>query len=88
MVPAPSLSRTARRRRLDDVPAPIVAKSRCLLWRRADAEAWAASRQRGAVEPPTNPRHFRDKMSATRIVLSSWSFAVGVEGLEPPTSSL
>jgi hypothetical protein len=40
MVPAPSLSRPPLAAgRLDDVPAPIVAKSRCLLWRRSDVQA-------------------------------------------------
>lgn len=34
------------RRRYDDFPAPVVAKGRCVLWRRQDIEAWAASRRR------------------------------------------
>ncbi len=33
------------RKRHDDFPVPIVAKSRCLLWLRADVEAWTANRQ-------------------------------------------
>lgn len=34
------------RRRHDDFPEPIIEKGagRCLLWRRADVEAWAGSR--------------------------------------------
>jgi predicted DNA-binding transcriptional regulator AlpA len=32
------------RGRYDDFPAPVVTKSRCLLWLRADIEAWAARR--------------------------------------------
>jgi predicted DNA-binding transcriptional regulator AlpA len=32
------------RARYDDFPEPVVEKSRCLLWLRADVEAWAAKR--------------------------------------------
>ncbi|MDQ3351204.1 MAG: hypothetical protein M3501_04495 [Actinomycetota bacterium] len=32
------------RKRHADFPEPVVAKSRCLLWRRADVEAWSGSR--------------------------------------------
>jgi predicted DNA-binding transcriptional regulator AlpA len=32
------------RKRHDDFPEPVVTKSRCLLWLRADVEAWAVSR--------------------------------------------
>ena len=32
------------RHRYDDFPEPVVVKGRCLLWRRADIEAWAAGR--------------------------------------------
>ena len=32
------------RARYDDFPEPVVVKSRCLLWLRADIEAWAANR--------------------------------------------
>jgi predicted DNA-binding transcriptional regulator AlpA len=32
------------RKRHDDFPSPVVAKSRCLLWLRAEIEAWAAGR--------------------------------------------
>ena len=32
------------RARYDDFPEPVVVKSRCLLWRRTDIEAWAAKR--------------------------------------------
>jgi predicted DNA-binding transcriptional regulator AlpA len=28
------------RARYDDFPAPVVAKSRCVLWRRSDIAAW------------------------------------------------
>jgi predicted DNA-binding transcriptional regulator AlpA len=29
------------RRRYEDFPAPVIAKGRCVLWLRADVEAWA-----------------------------------------------
>lgn len=32
------------RQRHDDFPEPVVIKSRCLLWIRADVEAWANGR--------------------------------------------
>ncbi len=32
------------RSRYDDFPAPVIEKSRCVLWLRADIERWAASR--------------------------------------------
>jgi predicted DNA-binding transcriptional regulator AlpA len=32
------------RHRYSDFPEPIVVKSRCLLWLRADVEAWAQAR--------------------------------------------
>lgn len=32
------------RRRYDAFPEPAVTKGRCLLWLRADVEAWAAAR--------------------------------------------
>jgi predicted DNA-binding transcriptional regulator AlpA len=35
------------RRRYDDFPAPVIAKGRCVLWRRSDVEAWA--RQTGRL---------------------------------------
>lgn len=33
------------RARYPDFPAPAIEKSRCVLWRRADIEAWAARRR-------------------------------------------
>ncbi len=32
------------RKRHADFPGPVIAKSRCLLWLRADVEAWEAAR--------------------------------------------
>lgn len=32
------------RRRYDDFPEPVVEKSRCVLWLRADVERWGAGR--------------------------------------------
>ncbi|MDQ3176147.1 MAG: hypothetical protein M3Q72_01175 [Actinomycetota bacterium] len=32
------------RKRHADFPEPVVVKSRCLLWRRSDVEAWATRR--------------------------------------------
>ena len=32
------------RHRYTDFPAPVVVKSRCVLWLRSDIEAWAATR--------------------------------------------
>lgn len=32
-------------RRYADFPAPVIKKGRCLLWTRADLEAWAAGRR-------------------------------------------
>jgi len=32
------------RKRHADFPEPVVAKSRCLLWRRVDVETWARAR--------------------------------------------
>lgn len=32
------------RRRHDDFPEPVIERGRCLLWIRADIEAWASSR--------------------------------------------
>jgi len=32
------------RKRHADFPKPVVVKSRCLLWRRSDVEAWAKRR--------------------------------------------
>lgn len=34
------------RRRHDDFPTPVVEKGQCVLWLRADIEAWAQSRPR------------------------------------------
>jgi predicted DNA-binding transcriptional regulator AlpA len=34
------------RKRYPDFPAPIIAKGRCLLWARADIEAWDKRRHR------------------------------------------
>lgn len=33
------------RRRYADFPKPVVEKSRCVLWRRTDVEAWRESRR-------------------------------------------
>ncbi len=35
-----------------DFPEPVVVKSRCLLWRRADVEAWASGARDTAVVTP------------------------------------
>ncbi|MGI9052818.1 MAG: helix-turn-helix transcriptional regulator [Ilumatobacteraceae bacterium] len=32
------------RRRYGDFPAPLISKGTCVLWLRADVEAWAAAR--------------------------------------------
>jgi predicted DNA-binding transcriptional regulator AlpA len=32
------------RKRFADFPQPVIAKGRCVLWRRQDVERWAASR--------------------------------------------
>ena len=37
------------RRRYDDFPQPVVEKSRCLLWLRADVESWGRVVRRRSV---------------------------------------
>jgi len=42
------------RNRYDDFPEPVIDKGRCVLWLRADVEAWAAGRPPRPSPRPSN----------------------------------